>query len=121
MTRTDCRRRDKTVPDDRIQLCNTQGVARPSAEPDLVAACMRVWGFTPIDARIGLATAQNAPGAHRWKVVEETTSVGPPRTLRPGDPAALAQGANYEWIWAVYPAGPTVVNPHDTQYTHRYL
>jgi hypothetical protein len=75
-------------------------------DPDLVAVRVRVWGFTPHDARIALVTAQYAPGAHRWNVVEETTNVAPPRTLRLNDPAALAQGANYEWIWAVYPAGP---------------
>ena len=83
-----------------------EGIVAVTDDPYLVAVRVRVWGFTPNDARTALVTAQYAPGAHRWKVVEEIESVGPPRTLQLHDPAALAQGANYEWIWADYPAGP---------------
>lgn len=66
---------------------------------------LRVWGFMKADAVQAELAARQVPGSKWWEVVEVIPSSEAVCPIPPHDPVAINQGTDYDWAWAVYPAG----------------
>jgi hypothetical protein len=74
----------------------------PLPLPAHARVILRVWGYTSRDAQWAEEAGRAAARSRRLEVAEVVPTVGGVTPIRPRDPVALAQGADFDRAWAAY-------------------